>query len=48
MTGAVIAMLAANASRLSLYQSGNGSAAALSQTNFSNSAMLTFSVVYDV
>ena len=48
MSGAVIAMLAANADRLSLYQSGNGSGGALSQAQFSNSATLVFSVVYDV
>jgi hypothetical protein len=48
MSGAVIAVLPANANRLSLYQSGNGSAGALSHASFSNSASLTFSVVYDV
>lgn len=48
MTGAVISILPANASRLSLYQSGNGSAGTLTHANFSNSAILIFSVVYDV
>lgn len=48
MSGAVIATLSANADRLSLYHSGNGSAGALSQAHFSNSAALVFSVVYDV
>jgi hypothetical protein len=48
MSGAVLATLPANADRLSLYQSGNGSAATLMHVNFSNSASLTFSVVYDV
>lgn len=48
MTGAVTATLPANADRLSLYQSGNGSAGMLTQFNFSNSTALSFSVVYDV
>lgn len=48
VSGAALAVLAANASRLSLYQSSNGSGATLSQANFGNSAALTFSVVYDV
>lgn len=48
MSGAAIAALPANASRLSLYQSGNGNASALTSSNFSNTAALTFSVVYDV
>ena len=48
MSGAVTATLAANADRLSLFQSSNGGGNGLSQSNFSNSATLTFSVVYDV
>ena len=48
INGAVIAILPANANRLSLYQSGNGSAAGLTQSNISSSAILVFSVVYDV
>ena len=48
MTGAVLATLPANASALSLFQSANGSAGALSQINLGNSASLIFSVVYDV
>jgi hypothetical protein len=48
MSGAVTAILAANANRLSLYQSSNGGGSGLSHSNFSNSAALTFSVVYDV
>ena len=48
ISGAVIAQLPANSNRLSLYQSSNGSGGALSQVHFSNSAQLTFSVVYDV
>ena len=48
VSGAVIALLPANASQLSLYQSGNGSAGLLTQVHFSNSTSLTFSVVYDV
>ena len=48
VSGAVTAILAANANRLSLYQSSNGGGGGLSHSNFSNSAALTFSVVYDV
>jgi hypothetical protein len=48
MSGAVIATIAANASRLTLYQSASGSAAAISNSNFSNSAQIVFSAVYDV
>lgn len=48
MSGAVIATLAANANRLSLYQSLNGAASGLVHSNFSNTAQLVFSVVYDV
>jgi hypothetical protein len=48
MSGAVTAILPANANRLSLYQSSNGGGGGLSHSNFSNSAGLTFSVVYDV
>ena len=48
ISGAVIAMLAANADRLSLYQSGSGSSGVLTHAHFSNSATLVFSIVYDV
>jgi hypothetical protein len=48
VSGAVIATVAANANRLALYGSGNGSAAALAHSNVGNSTSLTFSVVYDV
>jgi hypothetical protein len=48
MSGAVTAMLPANADRLSLYQSANGAGAGLVHSNVSNAAQLTFSVVYDV
>ncbi len=48
VTGAVLATLAANASRLSLYGSSNGGAVGLTQANVGNAASLTFSVVYDV
>jgi hypothetical protein len=48
MSGAVTAILPANASQLSLHQSSNGGGAALTNANISNTATLTFSVVYDV
>ena len=48
VSGAVLATLPANLSRLSLYQSSNGSGGGLSHSNFGNSSALTFSVVYDV
>jgi hypothetical protein len=48
MSGAVLAVLPANADRLSLYQSANGAGSGLLHSNFSNTAQLTFSVVYDV
>ncbi len=48
MTGVVIAVLAANTDQLSLYQSANGSAAALTDSNFPSGAALAFSVTYDV
>ncbi len=48
VSGAVLATLPANLSRLSLYQSSNGSGSGLTQANFGNSSALTFSVVYDV
>jgi hypothetical protein len=44
----VIASLAANASRLSLFASASGAAAGVTHSNVGNSASLTFSVVYDV
>jgi hypothetical protein len=48
MSGAAIGTIAANASRVALYQSSNGAAAALSNANFSNSTQIIFSAVYDV
>jgi hypothetical protein len=48
MTGAVIGTIAANANRVTLYQSANGSASALAATNFTNTSQLTFSATYDV
>ncbi len=48
ISGAVIATIAANSDRLTLYHSASGSAAALSNANFSNSAQIVFSAVYDV
>jgi hypothetical protein len=48
VSGAVIATIAANASRVTLYQSASGSAAALSNSNISNSTQIVFSAVYDV
>jgi hypothetical protein len=48
VSGAVLATLPPNVSRLSLYQSSNGAGSGLTQSNFGNSAALTFSVVYDV
>ena len=48
MSGAVTAVLPANANRIWLYQSANGSGSGLTHSNFSNAAALTFSVVYDV
>jgi hypothetical protein len=48
VSGAVIATLAANASRLTLYGSSNGGAAAMIHSNVGNSSSLTFSVTYDV
>lgn len=48
MSGAVLAVLPANANRISLYHSSNGSGSGLTQSNFGNSATLTFSVTYDV
>jgi hypothetical protein len=47
VTGAVIGVVAANQSRISLYQSANGAAAALTSANFSNTSHLLFSVTYD-
>ncbi len=40
ISGAVIATIAASSDRLTLYQSASGSAAALSNANFSNSAQI--------
>ncbi len=48
VTGAVIATIAPNASQLTLYHSANGSAGALTNTNFSNATTMTFSATYDV
>jgi hypothetical protein len=48
VSGAVLATLAANANRLSLYQSANGSASGLVHSHFSNTSQLILSVVYDV
>jgi hypothetical protein len=48
MSGAVLGVLPANANRISLYHSSNGSGSGLTQSNFGNSASLTFSVTYDV
>jgi hypothetical protein len=48
VSGAIIAVLAANADRLSLYQSAGGAASGLTNTQFGNASALTFSVVYDV
>lgn len=47
VTGAVIGMVPANQSRISLYQSANGAAASLTSSNFSNTSHLLFSVTYD-
>ena len=48
VSGAVIATLATNASRLTLSGSSSGAAVALSHSNVGNATSLTFSVVYDV
>jgi hypothetical protein len=48
VVGAVIGTIAANASRITLYQSANGAAAALTNANFGNTTQLTFSATYDV
>lgn len=47
VTGAVLARLQSAASRISLYQSANGAAAALSEANLTNSASLSFTATYD-
>lgn len=47
MSGAVIGTIAPNASRIALYQSASGSAAALTASNASNSLQMVFSVAYD-
>jgi hypothetical protein len=48
MSGAIIGTIAANASRITLYQSASGSSAAISNSNYSNSAQIVFSASYDV
>ena len=48
VTGAVIATIAANASRLTVYQSGSGAASALTNSHFGNSTQMIFSATYDV
>lgn len=48
VTGAVIATIAANASRLTVYQSASGAAGALTNSHFGNSAQMIFSATYDV
>jgi hypothetical protein len=48
VTGALISMIAPNTSRFSLYHSNNGAAAAVTNTNFSNSTQLFISAFFDV
>ena len=47
MTGAVLAVVIANTTRIQTYQSSDGAATALSNTHFTNAASLSVSVVYD-
>jgi hypothetical protein len=47
ISGAIIGMVAANQSRVSLFQSANGAAASLTSANFTNTTHLMFSVTYD-
>jgi len=47
MSGAVLGTIAANASRIALYQSSNGSATALTASNATNALQLVFSAAYD-
>lgn len=48
VSGAVLATLPPNSDRLSLYQSSNGSASALSHSNATNGSQIVFCVSYDV
>ena len=48
VSAAVIGTIGANANRVTLYQSANGGATALSNSNFGNSTQIIFSAVYDV
>ena len=48
VTGAVIAIVQANQARLSLFQSANGAAAALTNSNFTNTSQIAFTASYDV
>ncbi len=47
VTGAVIAGILANASKVTIYHSNNGAAAALTNSNFTNTTTLYFTVSYD-
>lgn len=47
VVGAVLAHVQANATRLSLYNSNNGAAVTLSNSNFANNSALYFAAVYD-
>jgi hypothetical protein len=46
VTGAVIGLVLPNASKIGLYQSNNGAAAALTQGNFGNTSAIYFSASY--
>lgn len=48
ITGALLGLVQPNTSRVALYQSNNGSAAALSNSNFQNTSSLYLSAAYDI
>ncbi|HEX4296616.1 MAG TPA: DUF2793 domain-containing protein [Devosia sp.] len=47
VTGAVLMMIQANATRINIYHSNNGAAAALTNSNFGATSSLYFSAAYD-
>jgi hypothetical protein len=48
VTGAVLGTISANSSRFNILQSSNGAAAALTNSNFTNTSQLFVNAVYDV
>ncbi len=48
VTGAVLAAVVPNTGRCNVYQSANGAATALTNSNFTNSSQLFFTATYDV